>query len=83
MVENYTQTIPSETEGAHDTIFLRQHVWRIPEKSVVDFTIADNWMYVCSLADALFAEFNRDNPDIEYHREQKKKQGVYLLEVLA
>lgn len=82
-LKNYAQATPFETAGTEDTVFLRQLVWQVSDRSVVDLTIADNWLYVCSFADALFAEFNRDNPDIEFHRERKKKEGVYLLEVLS
>ena len=82
-LKNYSQATPFETARSGDTVFLRQLVWEIPEKSVIDLTIADNWLFVCSLSDALFAEFNRDNPDIESHRERKKTKGVYMLEVLS
>ena len=49
----------------------------------VDPQIADNWQYACTLADSLFAEFNRDQPEIEIQRDQLAKKGIYLMEVLA
>jgi len=51
-------------------------------KGVVDLQLADNWQFLCGLADTVFADYNRDKPEIDFQRARAKKSGVRYLEVL-
>jgi hypothetical protein len=65
-----------------EDVFLRQYVVQSWKESV-DLNIASNWQRLCGISDILFAEFNRDKPEIEHERDFARKEGFYLLEVLA
>ena len=49
---------------------------------VVGLQLADNWQYLCGLTDTVFAEYNRDQPEIEAERARTKKSSFRYLEVL-
>lgn len=84
----YERATLFESASTQDHAFLRQFIEPFPEhlmpghRKSVDLRPADNWQYLCGQADAVFAEYNREKPEIDYQREQAKKNGLYLLEVL-
>jgi hypothetical protein len=84
-LSKYQGVVLFDEHADQDEVFLRQGITGRDEPTPmkVDLKIADNWQFACTLADSLFAEFNRDQPEIELHRDQLKKRGVYLMEVLT
>ncbi len=64
-------------------VFLQQTIRQAPNGGVIDLQIADNWQYLCGLADLLFSEYNRDHPEIEAQRALAKENGIRYLEVLS
>ena len=73
-----------EAESTPEKVFLREFTTRGPDaKASFDLQYADNWEHLCGSADVVFAEFNRDQPAIEFHREQSRRSGLHLLEVLS
>lgn len=65
-----------------DTACVRQRIGPGVKESV-NLQLADNWQYACSLADAVFAESDRDAPGVAFHRDRTRKAGLHLLEVIA
>jgi hypothetical protein len=84
-LSNYKGVVLFDEPCDQDDVFLRRGITGRHEVTPikVDLQIADNWQYACALTDTLFAEFNRDQPEIELQRDQWKKRGVYLMEVLT
>jgi hypothetical protein len=60
---------------------LQQTIMQLPG-GVVDLQIADNWQYLSQLADTLFAEYNRDKPEIEAEKVRALRSGLRYLEML-
>lgn len=81
-LHKYQGVLLFEDHPDSDNVFLRQYVMQHP-KETVDLNLASNWQFQCSLTDTLFAEFNRDKPEIEYQRDRLRQEGLYLIEVLA
>jgi hypothetical protein len=81
----YQQAVFFDEPAGQDELFLRRAIRNYTESTPmkVDLQIADNWQFACSLADSVFAEFNRDHPEIDLQRDQLKKRGVYLMEVIT
>jgi hypothetical protein len=71
-----------EASDGQDPLFLRAAIVEIPRLGI-DLKAAENWQYLCSTADAIFAEYNRDQPQIEIQRAQARQQGIHMLEVLV
>jgi hypothetical protein len=84
----YQRSTLFESESTAEDAVLRQYIDPFPEdlmqvrKICFDIQVADNWQYLCGLVDTMFAEYNRDQPEIDYQRERARKDGLYLLEVL-
>jgi len=89
-LSKYERATLFETESTKEEAFLRQYIepYRLqdmvkaPEKFSVDIQLADNWQYLCGLVDTVFTEYNRDQPEINYQKEQARKKGLHLVEVL-
>jgi hypothetical protein len=77
----YERSSVYETHSTPERVALRQTIVQIP-RGIVDLQLADNWQFLCSGADAVFAEFNRDQPEIDEQRERALRQGVRYIEVL-
>ena len=71
-----------EAESNAEEAVLRQHIVQLP-RGVVDLQIADNWQSLCGMADTVFAEYNRDHPEIQAQRDLARERGRYLMEVLC
>lgn len=70
-----------EKASTNDTVFVREIISRAPNGGV-NLQIADNWQYLCGLVDTVFAEFNRDSPEIETEKERAKVDGIRYIEVI-
>lgn len=81
MLDRFERTTLFEEESTADEAFLRQTIIQLP-KGVVDLQLADNWQFLCGLVDTVFAEYNRDQPEIDVQRAMAKKSGIRYLEVL-
>jgi len=84
-LSKYQGVVVFDEPADQDEVFIRQGImgFDFPMPMKVDPKIADNWQYACGLADSLFAEFNRDQPEIQLQRDRLTKSGVYLMEVLT
>jgi hypothetical protein len=83
----YERATLFESASTGDDAFLRQFIQPFPEGLMpghqsLDIGIADNWQFLCGQADVVFAEYNREKPEFDYHREQARRNGLYFLEVL-
>ncbi len=82
IVDKYDKVTLFKDAGSHDDAFIQETIAQDPN-GVIDLQIADNWQYLCGLADTIFSEFNRDNPEIEVQRALEKENGVRYIEVLT
>lgn len=82
MLERFDRATLFEDESTAEEAFLRQTIVQLP-KGVVNLQLADNWQYLCGLVDTVFAEYNRDQPEIDAERAAAKKKGIRYLEVLS
>jgi hypothetical protein len=82
-LSKYQRAVLFDESADADEVFLRKGITVGMMPTAIDAQIADNWQYACTLADSLFAKFNRDQPEIELERDHLKKRGVYLMEVLT
>jgi len=80
--EKYDKVTLFKDASSPGEAFIQQSIAQTP-KGVIDLQIADNWQYLCGLADTIFAEFNRDNPEIDAQRALTKESGVRYMEVLT
>jgi len=82
-LQQYERPKLFEAESTAEKVFLREFMTAGPDaKPSFDFQLADNWEHLCGTADVVFAEFNRDQPSIDFQREESKKSGLLMLEVL-
>jgi hypothetical protein len=70
-----------EAESTAQIVYLREFLGPEDQQSF-DNQHADNWEYLCSKSDLVFAEFNRDRSGLDFYREELQKNGVRALEVL-
>lgn len=85
-LSKYARVVLFDEIAGPDEVFLRQGITSgdlSTPMMTIDLQIADNWQYSCAMADCLFAEFHRDQPDIEFQRGEMKKRGIYLMEILG
>jgi hypothetical protein len=61
---------------------LRECVVTLP-KNGIDLQVADNWQYLCGRIDAVFADFNRDSPEVEIAKRSALDRGARYFEVLV
>ena len=82
-VDKYDKVTLFKDASSPDDAFIQQAIAQSPKGGMIDLQIADNWQYLCALADTIFAEFNRDNPEIEAQRALEKENGIRYMEVLT
>ena len=82
MLGRFERAMLFEDESTAEKAFLRETIIQLP-KGVVNLQLADNWRYLCGLVDTVFADYNRDQPEIDAQRAAAKKSGIRYLEVLS
>ncbi len=70
-----------DDEGTDGKARVRQTIEQLPQ-GVVDLQLADNWQYMCGLTDLVFAEHNRDHPELEFLRQSQRSKGIFMMEIL-
>jgi len=83
MLDRHDQVMLFKDESTPDRAFVRETINQAPRGSLIDLRVADNWQYLCGLADLAFSEYNRDHPEIETQRALAKDEGIRYLEVLS
>jgi hypothetical protein len=81
-LDQYDKVTLFKDASSPDKAFIQQAIAQTP-KGVINLQIADNWQYLCGRADTIFAEFNRDNPEIDAERTLAKESGIRYMEVLT
>lgn len=82
MLDRFDKVTLFEDSSTQEDAFLQQTIAQLPN-GVVNLQIADNWQYLCGLTDTVFAEFNRDSPEIDAQRALAKKSGIHYMEILS
>jgi len=82
MLDRFDKVTVFEDASTPDEAFLQETIIQLP-RGVVDLQIADNWQFLCGLADTVFAEYNRDHPEIDVQRAQAKQSGIRYMEILS
>ncbi|MGZ3303303.1 MAG: hypothetical protein ACXVBG_20680 [Isosphaeraceae bacterium] len=82
MLDQYDKVTLFEKASTPDDAFLQQTIAQLP-KGVIDLEIADNWQYLCELVDTVFAENNREYPEIEVQKARARKSGIYYMDILS
>lgn len=80
-LENCTKVTLFEEASTPDRPVVRETIEQLLPDTI-DLQAADNWQYLCALADVVFAEHNRDSPEIASQRDRAKADGIRYMEVL-